>query len=119
MNFQAIETEKTVDIVFTDIQLHVVKPRKPIPLWRAIEKSIRSGRLGRAFTNNFSIERNGEFSVNFPTPPELERVTDDAERRGKTVRYMIPKEGIPIRLGNDTIENIISKTERRQRENNA
>lgn len=119
MNFRVIENEKTVDIVFTDIQLHVVKPRKPIPLSRAIEKSVRSGRLGRAFTNNFSIEENGRFSISFPTPPELEKVTDDAEHRGKTVRFMFPKEGLPVYAGKDMVEYLTSKKERRRTENNA
>jgi hypothetical protein len=118
MNFRVIENEKTVDIVFTDIQLHVVKPRKPIPLSRAIEKSVRSGRLGRAFTNNFSIEENGKFSISFPTPPELEKVTADAKRRGKTVRYILPEGGIPVFAGKDMIENLISKMERRHIEKN-
>jgi hypothetical protein len=119
MNFQVIENEKTVDIVFIDIQLHVVKPRKPTPLSRAIQKSIRSGRLGRAFTKDFSIEQNGKFSVSFPTPPELERITDDAERRGKKVRYIFPNEGIPVFAGRDLIEKLNSKTERGCAGNNA
>lgn len=113
MEFKTREDNEFVDIVFTDLQLHVVKPRKPIPLSRAIEKSIRNGRLGRAYTTNFTMMENREFRVEFPTPPELEKITADAERSGKTVRYILPEGGIPVFAGKDMIENLTSKTERR------
>jgi len=111
--FQAIESKDAVDIVFTDIRLHVAKPRKPAPLPRAIAKSVRNNKPGRAFTTDFSIRKDGGFEMSFPTSPEIERVISEAESRGKTVRFMIPKEGISIFSGKDLIENLISKTERR------
>lgn len=113
MEFQVRENKEFVDIVFTDLQLHVVRPRKPIPLSRAIEKSIRSGRPGRAYTTNFTMKEGRKFEVEFPTPPELEKITADAERSGKTVRYILPGGGIPVFAGKDMIENLTSKTERR------
>ena len=112
-SFQTVESKDAVDIIFTDIQFHVAKPRKPVPLSRAIARSIRNNRPGRVYTTNFSIKKDGRFQMAFPTPPELEKVINDAESKGKTIRFILPKEGIPVFAGKDTTENIISKTERR------
>ncbi len=118
-SFQTTETAEFVDILFTDIRFHVAEPRKPLPLSRAIEKSIRSGQSGRSVTTSFSIKEDGGFRITFPTSPALERVISDAEKRGKTVRFMLPKEGLPVYAGKDMAEYLTSKKERRRTENNA
>lgn len=112
-SFQAIESKDAVDIIFTDIQLHIAKPRKPTPLSRAIALSIKGNRPGRAYTMSFSVKEDGRFEISFPNSPEIERVISEAESKGEMVRFMLPKEGINIFAGKDMIENLISKTERR------
>lgn len=110
-----LEKEKQTeyhDVFLTDIQMHVVEPRKPTPWYRAILKSVRNKKPGRFFTKNITRNKDGTFTVTFSTPPELKRQIEGAEKSGKKIRLFIPKDGLLIYPSKDVIEKL--KAERKK-----
>ena len=91
-----------VDIQITNFQLHTAEPRKPQSIGRVVERSIRSKQEQRAYTTDI---QEGQNNLRFTfRNVELERIVAKAKAEGKTVRFFVPKGGIPVLLGNDTVE---------------
>ncbi|MFZ2975897.1 MAG: hypothetical protein WA055_04720 [Candidatus Moraniibacteriota bacterium] len=99
----SIENNKFIDIQLTDIQLHVIKPRKPISLGRAIDKSLKSKKGGRAQSRDISNSKNNEFTFSISLGKEL---LEKAKQEGKQIRFILPESGISIIPGKDMIEYI-------------
>lgn len=95
-----------IDIYLSDIQMHAVKPRKPISLGRAITKSLKSKKGGRVYSRDINISKNDEFTFSVPLGKELAELIEKAKKEGKQVRLIMPKSGLPIFLGQDAVENI-------------
>ena len=91
------------DIQLTDIQLHILEPRKPQSLLRKVLKSVRNGKPGRAYmhTSNANIDKDGTFSI--PLPSETEAKITQGLRDGKKIRFFVPKDGLPILAGKDLV----------------
>ena len=105
------DNQKFVDILLTDINLHTIKPRKPVSLGRKISKSITSGKSGRAFSPEIKIKKNGtvEFAMTLSDEAFLK-----AKKQGKQLRIMTPKEGIPIFASEDFIERLKAKVKKQK-----
>lgn len=114
---KSLNEDKFVDIVLTDIQLHVVDPGKPKPWYRTIAKSFRSGKPGRLFFKQFKLVVAPDNTLRFamPLPQPIRDKVQKAESAGKTVRFFMPKGGIPIMLGRDAIEKMHAVRRKRRR----
>lgn len=114
-----LKTEKQTeyhDVFLTDIQMHVVKTRKPLPWYRAILKSFRNKKPGRFFTKDFSIikkDKTFEAKISFPLPEEIRKQMEEAQKSGKKIRLWVPKNGIPVYPGKDIIEFLKSRRGKR------
>lgn len=98
--------DKYYDIILTDLQLHAVKPTNPPSLWRQVLRSLRNGlKPGRAYGKVVKTD-NGEFRFEIPMTKDLQEQMDVAKRLGKEVRFFMPKGGIPVYPGPDTIQRI-------------
>jgi hypothetical protein len=91
------------DIILTDIQLHVQKTCNTRSLYRAAVKSIRNKKPGRAYTSAIKMMPDGRFQIRFDSP-DMQKQIAAAERAGKTIRFLIPRGGLPVFVGKDTIE---------------
>lgn len=99
---------RTIDIVLTDITLHTNPARNPDSFSHGIQKAIRSKKRGRTQLNrSIGPGTDGKMEIQIPLKG-LQEVLDRAAREGKRVRFFIPKSGIPILAGNDTLEKIAS-----------
>ncbi|MBP7060696.1 MAG: hypothetical protein KBA91_01810 [Candidatus Moranbacteria bacterium] len=107
--------QKIVDIVLTDIQLHIVKPRKPISPARAIEKSLRNGKSGRFYSKSVTPTPNepGVFRFSVPLSKDMLNLKEKLEKEGKEVRFVLPPGGLNIYAGKDTIEFIEAQKKKR------
>lgn len=97
-----------LDIYLTDFQLHAQKMTNPAPLLRAVEKTIKAGKpSGRAYGKVDMVDKK-DFTVEFSIPldDKTQARVKEAQRLGKQIRIMMPKEGLPILLGKDAIEKI-------------
>ena len=92
------------DILITDFQLHVVKPRKPTPWYRVVLKAIRSKKKQRAYTTDLRKDAQGNPLIVYSLPPEIQKQMAEAERTGKKIRFILPKGGAPVYMGKDLIE---------------
>ena len=103
---------KYVDIILTDIQLHVAKPRKPSPLSKAIGKSLKNNKPGRFYKRDFSVTKDGTIQLPIFENSEIMKIKEKYEKEGKIVRFFMPKSGLDIYAGKDTIEHIEAKEKR-------
>lgn len=101
--------QKIIDIVITDIQLHVVKPRKPASADRAIGKSIKNKKAGRFYKRDISVTKNGKIELPIIESSEMIKIREKYKKEGKTVRFFIPKEGLNVYAGKDTLEHMEAK----------
>lgn len=97
---------KFIDVILTDIQLHVTKPVNPNPPSRAISKAIRNDKPGRYFMNGLTLEKDGSFSLPLIPNIEIAKLMGRAMAEGKQFRLFIPKGGLMVYPGKDTMEYI-------------
>ncbi len=112
------KNQKYLDILFTDIKLHTIKPRKPVSLGRKISKSITSKKAGRAFSRNIKITKDGKLELSIPLGKEFIDALEKARKQGKQLRIIMPKNGIPVYFGKDVIERLqaVVKRQRKRRQ---
>jgi hypothetical protein len=94
-----------VDVLVTDIGLHTNLPRNSPTIDRAVQKSIRSGKPGRAYFEQKVVaidEETRTVTLRFTPPIEL---IEKARREGKEIRFILP-ENTPIYAGKDMVEKI-------------
>jgi hypothetical protein len=102
--------EKTIVLELTDIQLHS-NARPTQSVGGAIRRSIENNKPGRIFS---SLEKKQESvvdqnSIGFSIPfimndPVLKQTIHDYQKRGYRVMIQMPKSGLPIHLGKDTVD---------------
>jgi len=95
------------NIFLTDIQIHAIEPRKPIPWYRAILKSFRNRKPGRFYTTHFEMnDKNRAIKLIFPPSLKVKQQMKEAKKLGKKIRFILPKNGVPVYLGKDAIEKL-------------
>lgn len=110
------EKSKHVNIILTDLHLHTNTVRNPKPWHRALMISMRNKIPGRFFgkitqDNSKIIEPNqSNFSFRLPTAEDLYQIP---EYRGKIVHILMPKAGLPVYAGKDTVEFIEARKNRK------
>ncbi len=109
-----------LDIILTDIQLHVTHHSNPKPFDRQLAKSLRNGQPGRVYnhlpspsTLSEEDHKNGRFQINLIGIPEIERAAREAQKQGKKLRILIPSTGLNIYAGKDTEEFIEAQKRRK------
>jgi hypothetical protein len=105
--------QKIIDIILTDIQLHVAKPRKPLSADRAITKSVKNQVAGRFYRKDLSVSKEGKFQLPLFLQEEMRKIQEHYAREGKSVRFLMPKEGLKVYLGKDTKEHIEAQKRKR------
>lgn len=86
------EESNYLDIVLTDMQSHVVKPRNPASPSRAISKAIKKEEPGRFFIKDFSInKKDGTFTFTFFDNNVITELQEQAKKEGKQLRLFIKK----------------------------
>jgi len=97
------------DYLLTDIKIHASQPRKPTSLIRQIEKSARSGKYNRAYSdlekNSNGIDHTAETSLPlFENDTEIQKAKDRALKENKILRIYAPESGLPIFAAEDAVE---------------
>lgn len=95
---------KYYDIILTDIQIHTAMSRKPVSFGRAVSKAIDTDRPGRVHSKDIKAHSDGTMSFSLPLPKEVELQIKKAREAGMVVRFLVPKEGLPVYLGEDAIK---------------
>lgn len=102
--------QEIVNIILTDIQFHVTEPRKPLPPTRVIEKSLRNKKPGRWFSKNLpKPNKDGALTIPILEDSNLDRYIKKLKSEGKKFRILIPKKGLMVYAGKDTVEHIEAK----------
>lgn len=97
-----------LDIILTDIQLHTQKIRKPHSLGRQCAKTINGSKNRRAYSNNIKIDEKSQ-TVTLSMSLGMEHLHDLARKQGKKyIRFFTREHGLPIFLGQDTVEKLES-----------
>jgi hypothetical protein len=103
-------------IQITDIALHTAR-KTPTPLvGKNIQKAFESNKPDRIYSHmeESAISDDRTFTLNLlKNDPDLMRMIQEEEAKGYKVLIGLPKEGIPVVLGNDTVEFINSKNGKR------
>lgn len=92
------------DITLTDFQFHHIEPRKPLTFGRSVLRSIRNGQPGRVHTTDFSVSKDGKITFRLRFPLEDQKRIAEAQKQGKTIRILMPKNGVPVFWSKDLIE---------------
>ena len=100
------KTNKYYDIILTDIQLHYQQPANPKSAFRKIFKSIKTNKPGRFFGTIIPHSQNKNLMMSSTLNPQTIKEIQDAQKLGKKIRIIIPKEDIPIYAGKDLIEKL-------------
>jgi hypothetical protein len=99
-------------IYLTDITLHTRDFRQTINFSRAVQKGRMYSPLPKDYAKNIvSDNSSGEFKFEINFPPDLERRISTGE-----VELMMPKDGLYIYAGKDTIEHLKSLDDKARRE---
>jgi len=108
MNHMAKESRKRhspISVILTHVECHTAKPRKPLSILRIAEKCLRNGNLGKAFTTDCIVRKNSPSKITFDLLPK--DIQEKATKSGqKFIKIFVPKSGLPIYAGDDTLEKI-------------
>lgn len=102
-------TPEYITIELTDIQLHRLKATNPRPLDLAMART-KVGKPGRFYGND--LRAKPDRAIEFSIPLSKEMVAD-LESGRKKLRLLMPKKGLPIRLGKDAEQFFDSKAGKR------
>lgn len=99
-----LDPKDCLDVIITDYRLHTTKARNPKPLGRQITKSFENNKPGRAYSKNLKLDKK---SVVMSIDLGIKELQELARKKGKTyIRFLYPKNGVPVLLGTDTEERI-------------
>ena len=105
--------KECVDILLTDIQLHMAAPRKPLSPTRVIEKSLKKKKPGRWFSKNLpKPNKDGTLTLPILEDSNLFKYIEKLKVEGKKFRILVPKSGLFVYAGKDTIEFIEAQKKR-------
>jgi len=101
-----LDAGECLDILLTDIQLHVQKVRNPNSLGRQYIKALHGSKQRRAYSNSVKFDGKKR-TITLALDLGEEHLFAEAQKRGKKyIRYFIKQDGIPLYLGSDTIERL-------------
>jgi hypothetical protein len=101
---EVITSTKFIDAILRDIQLHVTKPLNPNSPSRAISKALKNDKPGRYFMNGLTVEKDGIFSLPLIKNIEIAKLMEKAMAEKKRFRLFVPKSGLMVYAGKDTVE---------------
>ncbi|NQU84018.1 MAG: hypothetical protein HQ536_04895 [Parcubacteria group bacterium] len=105
MTKELIKQHSPISVILTHAECHTTKPRKPLSILRVAEKCLRSGKSGKAFTTNSIVRKNGPSKITFDLlPKEIQEKA--VKSKQKYIKVFVPKGGLPIYAGDDTLEKI-------------
>lgn len=103
-------------IQITDVALHTTQ-KTPTPLvGKTIQRALEDNKPDRIYSHMTDpvISDDRTFTINLiKNDPDLLRMVREEEAKGYKVLLALPKEGIPLVLGNDTVEFMNSKNGKR------
>lgn len=102
------ENEGSVDLFLTNINLNSNPPLNVSPIKRHIEKSIRAKKPGLAHGGIIKEIKGDTFRIEIPF--DNTEHTED----GRKINIFIPKDGLPIYLGQDAIEKMMAMAKKKQ-----
>lgn len=100
------ETIKPYELILTDMQLHTIKHTNPSSVLRQIFRSIKNKMSPGRFYGKIQRTEDGKVRFSVPMSKDLHEQFDIARRLGRPIRILMPKDGIPIYLGKDSIERL-------------
>jgi hypothetical protein len=100
-----MDNQNYTDILITDIQLHILKPRKPKSWLYQVLKANRTKQKTRAYSTD--IRNNNGMEMSLPPAKQIE--VDRAEKEGKKIRFVFPEDGVLMYPGPDLIEYLEAK----------
>jgi hypothetical protein len=103
-------------IQITDIAFHTAK-KTPTPLvGKKIQEAFENKESSRIYSSmeDSTVSNNREFTLNLiKNDPDIMRMIQEEEAKGYKILISLPKEGIPVVFGKDTVEFINSKNGKR------
>lgn len=100
----------------TDIKLHTA-PKRPTSLGKKVRESFELKAPGRVYNSLPKppvMKNDHSFLVQvLQFDPDFVRMVQEEESKGYKVLISVPKEGVPVLLGEDTIEFLDSKNGKR------
>jgi len=106
--------QKVVNIILTDIQFHMCEPRKPLSPVRSMEKSLHNNKPGRWYSKNIPAPNKQDATLTLPIleTSELGKFIAKLQAEGTKFRLFVPKRGLPVYAGKDTVEFIEARKKR-------
>ena len=97
------------DYLLTDIKIHASSPRKPSPLIRQVEKSTRSGKYNRTYSDGKNVCKDADHTVEtsfslFENDAAIIKAKERALKENKILRIYAPQDGLPIFAAKDAVE---------------
>ncbi len=105
-------TIKPYEIILTDIQLHTIRHTNPPSILRQIFRSLKNKMSPGRFYGKILRTEDGKVRFAVPMSKDLQEQFDISRRLGRPIRILMPKDGIPVYLGKDSIEKL--KAEQRK-----
>ncbi len=103
-------------IQFTDFQLHSAKKRPTLSIGKEIQTAFETNTSGRIYNdlkNPATEEKPGTFTFTIDLDPSVIKIIKEARAKGHKMLIAMPKGGIPLFPGKDTIEFLKSKNGQR------
>ena len=114
--FQEKDGVKYKIIQITDIALHT-SPKKPTPsVGKKVQKAFENNKPDRIYSNLEKPEVTGNGSITLDLlkmDPDFVKMVQNEEAQGYKVLISLPKSGVPIFAGKDTVEFMDSKNGKR------
>ncbi len=103
-------------IQITDIALHTANRIPTLSVGKKIQKAFEKNKPDRIYSTieKFSTSDHREFTLNLlKADPDFVKMVQAEEAKGYKILIELPKEGIPVFAGKDTVEFIKSKNGKR------
>jgi hypothetical protein len=103
-------------IQITDIAIHTAKKTPTSSITRKFQEAFTNDKPDRIYSKieKPTISENGAFTLDLlKTDPDFVKMVQEEELKGFKVMIALPKNGIPIFAGKDTVEFINSKNGKR------
>ncbi len=115
--YKAIDGVKCKVIYLTDIKLHTALKKPTLSFGKKIRESFRNKTSGRIYDHlpkPLEMQKDNTFILRaLQFDPDFMKMVQEEEAKGYKVLIGMPKESIPVLLGEDTIEFLDSKNGKR------
>lgn len=104
-------------IYLTDLKLHTARKKPTLSLGKKIRESFQNKTPGRVYDHlpkPLEMQKDNSFVLRaLQFDPDFMKMVQEEEAKGYKVLIGMPKEGVPVLLGEDTIEFLDSKNGKR------